>query len=520
MVTAPNHLAAQAGLAVLREGGNAIEAALAAAATISVVYPHMCGLGGDAFWLIHEPNQPPIAIDAAGATGSGADLDSYRLRGLDKMPVQGPAAAATVAGAVSGWQSALDISARWGGHLPLSRLLEEAVTHARYGWPVASSHEKAARRLLGALKGCSGFAETFLEDSGRIPRAGALLRNERLAEVLEGLGQSGLDSFYRGEIAQAITADLKAIGSPVTGEDMARHRPTRRRPLTLALDNGVLHNTPPPTQGLTAMMLLAVFRQLKVREGETIDHLHGLIEASKLVYEIRNRVIRDPALMREQPGAYLSSERIGALARQVDMSQAASGPALSTDGDTIWLVTADNQGRAVSYIQSVYHAFGSGVVLPTTGLLWHNRGAAFSLDEQATNPLEPGRKPFHTLSPALARLNDGRVMAYGCMGGDGQPQFQAAVFSRHVFYGQDLQAAVTAPRWVIGRSWGTHTASLLVESRMDPAVVQGLRDRGHDVGLVDPYDDLMGHAGAIVLHPSGLLEGAVDPRSDGGIAAY
>ncbi|MGI9507245.1 MAG: gamma-glutamyltransferase, partial [Geminicoccaceae bacterium] len=171
------------------------------------------------------------------------------------------------------------------------------------------------------------------------------------------------------------------------------------------------------------------------------------------------------------------------------------------------------------FIQSLYWEFGSGVVLPETGIVWQNRGTSFSLDEDHHNHLKPHRRPFHTIQPALAQLNDGRIMAYGTMGGEGQPQTQAMIFSRHVLFGQPLQQAVTAPRWLLGKTWGEETTSLKIEDRISPEVIKALEAAGHDVQIVGPFEDFMGHAGALVLHPGGLIEGASDPRSDGTVAA-
>jgi oxamate amidohydrolase len=185
----------------------------------------------------------------------------------------------------------------------------------------------------------------------------------------------------------------------------------------------------------------------------------------------------------------------------------------------VWMGAIDSEGNAVSYIQSVYWEFGSGVVLGETGVNWQNRGASFSLDPSSHLALAPGRKPFHTLNPALARLADGREMVYGNMGGDGQPQSQAAVFSRYAMFGQDLQQAVTAPRWLLGRTWGQMSVSLKVEDRFDPALIAALREAGHDVELVSAFSDFVGHAGALVRHPNGLISGAADPRSDGSVAS-
>ncbi len=520
MVTAPHHLAAQAGLAVLRDGGNAIEAMVAAAATCSVVYPHMTGLGGDGFWIIAEPGRPPLAIDACGAAGSGASIAAAREAGLDRIPSHGPWAASTVAGTLSGWQSALEMSTRWGGRLPLSRLFEEAIHYAREGFPVSVSQERCMRRLLGALKAQPGFADTFLEDGGRVPRAGTPQSNPALADTLEILAREGLDSFYRGAVGQAVAAELRGLGCPLRSEDFARHRPVRRRPLTLALDSAVLHATPPPTQGLTTLMLLGLYQRLGVREGEGIAHIHGLVEAAKVAYRIRDTKITDPRYMRVHAATYLSGQVLDGLAAEINPVAAAPWPSLNADGDTVWMGAADSEGRMVSFIQSLYQGFGSGLVLRETGLTWHNRGRAFALDEDAANPLQPGRKPFHTLNPVFARLRDGRLMAFGTMGGDGQPQTLAAVFSRHVLYGQDLQGAISAPRWVLGRGWQGPADDLKVESRMAPELVEKLRSMGHQITVVDPFDELMGHAGAIVCHPNGTFEGATDPRADGSVAAF
>jgi gamma-glutamyltranspeptidase/glutathione hydrolase len=520
MVTAPHHLAAQAGLAILRDGGNAIEAMIAAASTCAVVYPHMNGIGGDAFWIIHEPGRPPVSIDASGAAGAKASIDAYREKGLSKVPAHGPLAACTVAGTLSGWQSALDLSARWGGTLPLSRLVAEAISLARDGFAVSFSQERALRRLLGALKDQPGFSEHFLAADGRVPKAGALQRNVALADTLETLAREGLDSFYRGSVGQAVANDLKAAGCPVTAEDLARHRSVRRRPLALALDGAVVHGTPPPTQGLTTLMLLGLFQRAGIKSADGPEFVHAMVEAAKIAYRVRDDKICDPRHMGVHAATYLSGQVLDGLAAQANANRAGPWPPLSTDGDTVWMAAVDGEGRVVSFIQSVYQAFGSGVVLKDTGILWHNRGFAFSLKPDAVNPLVPGRKPFHTLNPALARLRDGRVMAFGTMGGDGQPQTMAAIFARHALFGQNLQAAITAPRWALGRGWSGPADDLKVENRFEPAVLDALRHRGHALTLVDPFDEIMGHAGALVVHGDGTLEGACDPRSDGTVAAW
>ncbi len=229
---------------------------------------------------------------------------------------------------------------------------------------------------------------------------------------------------------------------------------------------------------------------------------------------MRNAGLGDPDFMAEPAQDWLADDRLDALAARIDMKNAFPWPHEPADGDTIWMGAADRYGNVVSFIQSVYWEFGSGLTCPETGVFFQNRGAGFSL-APGPNRLAPGKRPFHTLNPALAHLRDGRVIAYGTMGGEGQPQTQAAVFSRHVLFGEDLQAAVTAPRWLLGRTWGEETTTLKLEDRFDPALVARLKEAGHDVEMLPAFSDAAGHAGAIVLHQNGLMEAASDPRADG-----
>ena len=520
MVSAPHHLAAQSGLAVLRDGGNAVEAAIAVAATLSVVTPHLCGLGGDAFWLIHEPGRLPVSIDGSGAAAAAAEPALYAQHGIDAtIPRHGILSACTVAGAVSSWQAALEVSQRWDGVLPLSRLFADAIHYARSGYAVTAPQPDAATRLLVDLTVQPGCAEHFLKD-GAPPAVGARATLPRLADSFERLAKFGLDDFYRGGLGYHIGAELQRLGSPLAAEDMARHRSIRRRPLSITLDCGTVYNTPPPTQGLASLMILGLFQRLGVDEADGFAHVHGLVEATKQAFAVRNAHVTDPAHMTIHATTYLTDGLLDRLAADISPDRAAPWPQAGRPGDTVWIGTADDAGRVVSLIQSLAGPFGSGVMLRDTGILWHNRGASFHLTEGRQNILAPRRKPFHTLSPALAMLQDGRVMAYGSMGGEGQPQTQAALFTRHVLFGQTLQQAVTAPRWTLGRGWTGNDTHLKLESRVDPAVIEALRRAGHAVRVVEPFDTLMGHAGALVRHTDGLIEGAADPRGNGSVAGF
>ncbi len=519
MVVAPHHLAAQAGLAVLREGGNAIEAMIAAASTIMVVYPHMNALGGDNFWLVSEDCKPPAGIDACGAAAAMADAGFYLSEGHEAIPARGPLAALTVAGAVSGWQEALRISQAWGGRMPLARLLDDAIHYARAGMPVSHNLGLNVENKRSELEELPGFADLFLP-AGSPPQIGACFVQEKLAATLGHLGGAGLDDFYRGDLARSMAGDLEAAGSPLRLADLEGHHARRVEPLSVGLAAARLYNMPPPTQGLASLMTLAIFERLGCLEPETFDYVHGLVEAAKRAFLVRDAHVTDPAYMPVDPRTFLEGEALDAAARDIDPRNALLWPQTAGSGDTVWLGAIDGEGHAVSFIQSIYWEFGSGLVLPKSGVLWQNRGTSFSLNEKAVNALKPGRRPFHTIQPAMAIFKDGRVMPYGTMGGEGQPQTQSAIYSRYALYGQDLQQAIVAPRWLLGRTWGEERANLRLENRFDPTVIDALAKAGHDVELVGPFDEVMGHAGALVRQSGGVIEGASDPRSDGAAAGF
>jgi len=512
MVTSPHHLASQAGLSVLREGGNAIEATVAVAATLSVVYPHMLSIGGDAFWLVTQGNDDPLGVEACGAAGGKVTRDLYR--GMSAIPQRGPLAANSVAGAVSGWAAALEISARWGGTLPLARLLEEAIYHAEAGFPVSDFLAAIGPEVQDGLAPQPGFKALMMPD-GTWLKAGALLRQPALARTLKRIATVGVEDFYRGELARAVAADLARAGSQLTADDLSKHRARERQPLSIKTSRGLLFNFPPPTQGVASLIILGLFDRLGVAAAEGFEHIHGLIEATKQAFRVRDRVVGDPDYMTERPEDHLTDAALERMAGKIDKRRAAPWRAPVEGGDTAWMGAIDGQGRAASHIQSVFDPFGSGVVLQETGIVWQNRGTSFSLDPASVNPLMPGRKPFHTLNPAMARLKDGRLVTYGTMGAHGQPQFQAAMFSRYAWFDQGFQQAVTAPRWLI------YGDVVQIESRVDPTVLDALRAAGHTIELMPPFAiRALGHSHGIARHPDGSLEGAADPRSDGSVAAF
>ncbi|WP_421838651.1 gamma-glutamyltransferase family protein [Novosphingobium sp.] len=516
IVTAPHWLAAEAGLSVLQDGGNAVEATVAVAACLAVVYPHMTGIGGDGFWVIHEPDGAVHGIHGCGGAAGAVSLEMYA--GLEAVPFRGPLAANTVAGTISGWAAALGSA---GGSLPLERLLRDAIGHAEAGVAVTAGQAAIAAAKGPELRAQPGaYAATF-EPEGRPLQAGDALRQPVLAETLRRLCEDGLESFYSGPLAEDIAADLEALGSPISAADLAAHAATRAEPLTTRIRDAQLWNSAPPTQGAASLLILALFDRLAAGAADGFDHVHGLVEATKQAFLLRDRHMGDPAFDGFDWQALLDdSAALDALAARIDPAKALQWPQPPQWGDTCWFGAADAEGRVVSAIQSTYFEFGSGLVLPKTGITWQNRGSSFRLAEDGWNALKSYRKPFHTLNPALARFEDGRVMAFGTMGGEGQPQTQAALFTRYTRFGTDLQAAISAPRWLLGRTWGDQSTTLKLEDGFAPDLYAALEAAGHAVERVGPLTATMGHAGAIVRHADGRFDGATDPRSDGGVKAW
>ncbi len=525
MVVAPHYLASQAGLNILRSGGNAIEAAVATAAALAVVYPHMTGLAGDAFWTIHDPVSGRVmCIDGSGLSGKHINLAHLRNSGHKTVPERGPGAMITCPGAVSGWQKALEVSRDWGGKQPLAALLEEAVFFAEHGYPVSHGQASYLTQKADELAALPGFAEHFLIN-GQAPVQNAKHSQPALARTLHRLGIEGLDSFYRGKLAKTIVAELSDLGVALTAEDMAAQHGLMVPALEVPVSGARLYNTPPPSQGVSSLMILGIYDALTSQSGGPAKEggfalIHALVESTKQAFSWRNAHVADPGHMLQSAQEALQAGVLRKLAANIKMSAAAPWETPAGAGDTVWFGVIDNQGRAVSCIQSIYFEFGSGVVLPETGLVWHNRGLGFSLDPAHPNHIGPRKRPFHTLNPALAIFDDGRVMPYGCMGGEGQPQTQAAVFARYAWLGRDLQASIIMPRWVLGRTWGESDSSLKIEANAPREIIDALEQAGHAVSIIPSFNDLVGHAGALVRHADGLIEGATDPRCDGQVAAF
>ncbi|MEM6888296.1 MAG: gamma-glutamyltransferase [Pseudomonadota bacterium] len=509
--TTPHRLATKAAADVLEDGGTAIEAMVCAAAVIAVVYPHMNGIGGDGFWLIKRTGEPPVGVFACGQAAATATPGWYAGRGhRAALPSRGGAAALTVPGTLGGWQTALDLQQH---HRPLAELLAPAIAHANHGIAVSRNQSETTAEKLAGLRNVPGFAQTYLVQ-GDAPGPGTPMTQAALGKTLARLGDCGVSDFYRGELAHVHASFLEENGSPLRAVDFAEYAARRVTPLSLNVRQGRLFNMVPPTQGVCSLGILGVFDRLGVEVAESFEHWHGLIEATKQVFILRNAELGDARTMPRPAQDLISSRLLDELSSAIDPQHALPWPHDPSQGDTIWMGTADTDGTVVSFIQSVFWEFGSGLTCTETGVFFQNRGAGFSL-APGPNQLRPGHFPFHTLNPALAELSDGRVFAYGTMGGEGQPQTQSAIYSRYAMFGQSLQHALTSPRWLLGKTWGDETTSLKIEANADPVLVQALKAAGHEVETVPAFSSVVGHGGAVVQHVDGRTEAASDPRSDG-----
>jgi gamma-glutamyltranspeptidase/glutathione hydrolase len=512
MVTSPHALATQSGVDVLASGGNAIEAAIATVAALCVTYPHFCGLGGDAFLLLSDAQGKVQTISGIGQ--AAADVSGYS----GAIPLRGPRAALTSAGTVEALGQAHAISqAEWQGRKTWGELLTPAIALAREGFAISNSERFWLNFRLAEAATLPDVYRSYLHQ-GQVPPAGFVRQQPALARTLETLAERGPRDFYEGQLAQQIATGLRAAGSPLTAKDLAQTRARIEPALSVPYRGGELLAHQPPTQGMTTLQIMGLLERFdlgRIAEGSA-DHYHLMIEAVKQAFLDRNRFLADPDFAQVPSTQLLSPIHLDAGARAIQLQQALPWPHPHQQGDTVYVGVADAMGNSVSLLATVYFDWGSGVQVGDTGVLWHNRGAAFSLDPVHPNVLAPGKRPFHTLNPGMFR-KDGRVqLLYGTQGADGQPQTLAAVLTRLIDYRMEPMAALAAPRFLLGKTFSDATDSLKLEEDVPGDVVAELRQRGHAISLLPAHNPLMGHPGAIAIDPlSGRMTGAHDPRSDG-----
>jgi len=525
MVACPHALASQAGVDALREGGSAVDAAIAASGALAVLYPHMTGLGGDAFWLIYDAKKSAVRyLDGGGRAVAAADAGWFLERGHSEIPYRGILPATlTTPGAVASWVEAH----REYGRLPLQRDLEAAIGYAREGFAVGE-------RLAGWIEASASdlaphpeSAAIFLPQ-GRALRAGSKLVNANLARTLAALADGGHAGFYEGEVARELARFSQERGGFFDAADLKSQTARWGEPLQGSYRGVTIFETPAPTQGFTVLEMLNLLEPFELHRKPYLgaDHAHLLVQAKQIAYHDRDRHLADPRFG-EVPVEKLISkayadERRGLMdpARALPWDRIPSYGSLN--GDTVFIAAVDAGGNAAALINSLYGVFGSCAVAGGTGVVLQNRSAYFSLDPAHPNCVAPGKTPLHTLIASFAFRDRKLWSVLGCMGADGQPQIHAQAYVSMIDYDRNIQEAVEAPRWLSGRfALGEARDTLHIESRFPQQTIDELARRGHLLDRWGPWNELAGHAHGIVIDPgSGMRMGGADPRSDGAALGY
>ncbi|MXV95819.1 MAG: gamma-glutamyltransferase [Gemmatimonadetes bacterium] len=542
-VSAGHPLAAAAGHDVLRRGGNAIDAAIAMAAVLAVVRPHMNGVGGDAFALYYEASTGQVhAMNGSGRAGALATPALFAERGLDEMPGNGPLSV-SVPGAVAAWIDALD---RF-GTIPRDELLAPAIRYAHGGFPVSTRLSSDIAASSGSL---NDHARALYTPGGEPPPVGSLLRNPALAATLERIARDGKDGFYYGSVAEHLATFLEAEGGYVRAPDLSAHTTTWVEPLSGGFEGFTMLVMPPNTQGIAQLQLFEMARSFDLRAmgHNSADYLHTLIEMKKLAFADRDQWAADPdftdlpldelldpgylagraamvdpdaAAVSRSPGVtadmVAASGGSGAsVGGNADGSAVAPGSVRDDFGDTVYLTAVDQWGNAVSWIQSLFAGFGSGLLEPETGIVLHNRGALFNLEPGHPNLIAPGKRPYHTLTPMMALHGDGSfAFTLGTPGGDSQPQSLLQIVNNYLLFDMTPQAAIEAPRF---RSYNGVRVDF--EDRFGAAVLGELGTLGHEAGVVHGWTATFGGAHMIVRDREGTLTAASDPRREAYAIAY
>ena len=509
MITTDHPLAAQAGASILESGGNAVDAAVAANLVMTTVRPHMCGIGGDLFMLIHMAGDGTFdALNASGRSPAGASLEAYLELGYQTMPETG-IHTCTVPGAIAGWQAALERH----GTLGLDTLLAKAIPYAENGFPVYAELAYAINERKNHLISAGAAGKTFFP-GGDLPRTGQLLVQPMLAQSYRALVNDGPDAFYKGPLGKALVAYSETVDGFFTESDLAAHTVDWQKPLTTDYRGCTIATQPPNSQGIALLMQANLLESRDTGSAgiDSAELVHLMVEAKKLAFADRDAHVCDPAFHSIPVAGLLSKDQARKRLGHINPDKAAEAyPARDfTRGgdDTIYLTVIDANGNAVALIQSLFEAFGSCTMVPETGMMLQNRARGFTLDRHHPNVLAPKKRPYHTLHPAMI-LKDGRpYIVLGSPGADGQTQTNMQLAVDMLDYGADPQQACEAPRW---RS--NPDGSLMVESRFPEKTISALKAKGHAVQVLKDYAEIMGSAQAIMLdHETGVLKAGADPR--------
>ncbi len=517
MVASPHYLASQAGLRILQQGGNAVDAAIATNATLNVVLPHQCHVGGDLFALVYDPATKQVSgLNASGPAPAGESIERLNQLGHVHMPERG-ALAVTVPGTVAGWW---ELSQRYGAR-EFGHLLEPATQYAADGFPVSDRLAAGIQLLRAMLESNAGTREIFVREPAL--RGGDRLSQPALARTFQTIADKGRDGFYGGSVGEDIVTTLQQAESAITLEDLESYQPEWLTPIQTQYRDVTLLEMPANSQGPAAILAANIAEGWNLSNGSLSDgdSTHLLVEAIKIALDDRDELIADPRFAEVPERQFIDKDYAANRRRSIDPERAASGSMRADErGDTVYLCVVDRDGMAVSLIQSLYEGFGSGVLASRSGVLFHNRGKGFSLDPDHPNRLQPGKRPKHTLIPAML-LRDGLPeVVFGTMGADGQAQTQLQLLTGLIDFNLSPQQAIEMPRWRSAPD-GNGGYELLVEPGIGSNVIKTLRDKGHKVEVCEPLASVMGHAQMIKIdRERGILAGAADPRGDGIAAGW
>ena len=516
IVAASQPLAARAGVQVLEHGGNAVDAAIATNAVMALVEPYFDGIGGDLFVMYYEAKTGKLhGLNAGGWAPSGLSAALLKAKGMERMPQKG-IYSVTVPGAVAGWDT---MRAKF-GKLPMSDLMAPAIYYAENGFPVSEVIADAWGRATDGLAAEPYAAKAFLVN-GRAPKAGEVFRNPDLGGSFRLIAEKGRAGFYEGRTAEAILAISREKGGTMTAADLREYQPEWVEPISTTYRGWTVSELPPNTQGIAALMMLNLMEPFPMSEYgfHSTRAMHVMIEAKKLAYADMLKYVADQNFTKTPVAAMLSKPHATDRARLIDPAKAAcnvepsvfDGLTNSPGGDTIYLSVIDRDGNIVSLIQSLYGSFGSGLVAPGTGIMLHNRGGLFTLDEKHPNALAPRKRPLHTIIPAFMQKGDVRI-GFGIMGGFNQAQAHAQFVADIADFGLDIQQALEAGRFTKGSFAG---CDVQIEALVPDKVRSELKALGHDVRVVPPRSGTFGYGQAVMSDGAGVHFGASEPRHDG-----
>ncbi len=524
MVTSPHSIASGVGLDILKKGGSAVDAAIATSATLSVIYPHMTGIGGDAFWLIYDSKNNSVNfLNGGGRAAASSNIDYFKKNSLKVIPNHGIIPGSlTTPGSVDSWCKAHEAF----GKLKFNQIFESAIYYAKNGIPVTQKLSNWIKKFEKSLNANPFSASIFLKNG--VPETGDLIFNPNLGKTLHQISINGRSGFYDGPVAKEMCRFVEENGGFFNEDDLRSQNSSWSNPIVGKYNDLKVYHTPPPTQGFTLIEMLNLLEPLKLKNYKLLspDLIHLMIQAKQIAYNDRDKFLGDPSFSKipiEKLISKLYAKKRSELIDPINLLAWDKVPSYgSLKGDTVYIAVTDEDGNGVSLIHSIYGPFGSTLIAGDTGVLLQNRGAYFSLEPNHPNSLMPGKIPSHTLTASIGTKNDRLWSLIGCMGADGQPQIQLQIYISLLDHHLNIQEAIEIPRWLSGRfSLGEPRDTLHMENRFENETILELKKRGHKINLWPEWHETAGHAHGIIYdYRKKIFFGGSDPRSDGAAVGF